>query len=152
MEPAPGETIIFDGGPSWRSVLGTYLKGDLLAFAVGAVLWFVVSPGAGVAAFVAIALLAVLVGFVKRRSTRYVITDQRLYIRRGLLSRTEQQTRLTRVQDVSTRQSMLERMLQIGTVDFDTTGDESEDFRFSGVDDPREVVAAVDAAQRGADR
>ena len=152
MEPAPGETIIFDGSPSWRSVLGTYLKGDLLAVAVGAVLWFVLSPGAGVAAFVAIAVLAILIGFVQRRSTRYVITDQRLYIRRGLLSRHEQQTRLSRVQDVSTRQSMLERMLQIGTVDFDTTGDESEDFRFSGVDDPREVVAAVDAAQRGADR
>jgi len=149
MQPGLDETIIFDGHPSWRSVLGIYIKGDLLALAVGAALWFAISPEVGIAAGVAISLLAVLVGFVRRRATRYVITNQRLYIRRGLLSRYEQQTRLERVQDVSTRQSFFERILQIGTVDFDTAGDEAEDFRFAGVDDPREVVRAVDAAQSG---
>ena len=150
MKPGPGETVIFDGHPSWRSVLEIYLMGDLLAVAAGAALWFAVAPGVGVAAGVVIALLAIAVGFVRRRSTRYVITNQRLYARRGLLARYEQQTRLERVQDVSTRQSFFERILQIGTVDFDTAGDDHEDFRFAGVDDPREVVEAVDAAQRGA--
>lgn len=151
MEPAPGETVIFDGNPSWRSTLRIYVLGDLAALAVGALLWVVLSPAVGVLAGLAVSSAVFAVGLVHRRATRYVITDQRLYIRRGILSRHEQQTRVERVQDVSTRQSFGERLLNIGTVDFDTAGDEAEDFRFAGVDDPREVVRAVDAAQRGGD-
>ncbi len=148
MKPGPGETVIFDGHPSWRSVLEIYVKGGLLAMIAGAALWFAVSPEVGVAAGIVIALLTILAGFVRRRATRYIITNQRLYVRHGLLSRFEQQTRLERVQDVSTRQSFFERVLQIGTVDFDTAGEDAEDFRFVGVGDPRAVVEAVDAAQR----
>lgn len=148
MQLRPGETIIFEGHPSWRSVLRTYIIGDLIALAVGALVWFVVSPFTGIVVGVVIALGAIVVGFVQRRSTRYVITNERLYVRRGLLSRHEQQTRVDRVQDVATFQGPLERILQIGTVDFDTAGDDKEDFRFAGVDEPQQVVEAVDAAQR----
>lgn len=148
MELRDDETMIFDGHPSSKATLETYLKGDLLALALGAILWFAVSPAAGVSLFFVVAFATVVVGYVAQRRVRYVITSQRLYIREGILSRYEQQTRLDRVQDVSTRQSFLERVLGIGTVDFDTAGDADEDFRFAGVEDPGEVVRAVDEAQR----
>jgi uncharacterized membrane protein YdbT with pleckstrin-like domain len=54
------------------------------------------------------------------------------------------------VQHVATRQSLLERVLGVGTVDFDTAGDDGSSFVFGGVDDPDRVVRAVDEARRRA--
>jgi uncharacterized membrane protein YdbT with pleckstrin-like domain len=102
-----------------------------------------------VAAVVAIAFgLLVVVGLLKRISTVYTITNQRLNIRRGIISRKVQETRLERVQNVNTEQSVLERILQVGTVDFDTAGTSDSEFAFVGVAQPEKVMAAVDEAQR----
>jgi hypothetical protein len=38
--------------------------------------------------------------------------------------------------------------LQVGTVDFDTAGTGGSEFKFAGVEDPEEVVAAVDRARK----
>jgi hypothetical protein len=45
---------------------------------------------------------------------------------------------------------LFERLLQVGTVDFDTAGTDDSEFRFVGVGNPEEVVRAVDRAQRRA--
>jgi uncharacterized membrane protein YdbT with pleckstrin-like domain len=90
------------------------------------------------------------VGLVKRMATRYVITTERLNIRRGLLSRHVQQTSIDRIQNVNTEQSFVDRLLHVGKVDFDTAGTDDSDFTFVAVADPAAVVAAVDRAQRGA--
>lgn len=148
MDLHPGERIVFDGRPSWRSILGFYLIGFAAALVIAAIVKVAGSTGAGVLAFVVIAAGVVGVGFLKRIGTSYTITNERLHIRRGLLSRSVQQTKLERVQNVNTEQSFLERILQIGTVDFDTAGTDDSDFTFAGVANPDEVVAAVDRAQR----
>jgi uncharacterized membrane protein YdbT with pleckstrin-like domain len=90
-----------------------------------------------------------LTGLLRRRSTTYTITNQRLTIQIGLLSRELHETRLERVQNVSTRQSLLERLLGIGTVDFDTAAEAGFDFAFRGVADPRTIVHTVHQAVRG---
>ena len=72
------------------------------------------------------------------------------YIRRGLLAKREQQTRIDRVQNVNTDQGVLQRILRVGTVDFDTAGTDDSEFRFIGLSNPAKVVAAVDRAQREA--
>jgi uncharacterized membrane protein YdbT with pleckstrin-like domain len=150
MDLHPGEEIVFDGHPSWRSTLGFYLAGIVAVAVVVAIAWLV--QGAGLAVLAGVVALAVLVaaGLAKRASTRYVITSQRLHIRRGLLARHVQQTSIDRVQNVNTSQSLLERVVQVGTVDFDTAGSDDSEFRFVGVADPDEVVARVDRAQRAA--
>jgi uncharacterized membrane protein YdbT with pleckstrin-like domain len=94
--------------------------------------------------------LVVLVGFIRRISTVYTITNQRLRIKRGILSKRIQQTRIDRVQNVNTDQSVVDRMLRVGTVDFDTAGTDDSDFTFAGVSNPSRVVEAVDRAQHAA--
>ena len=81
-------------------------------------------------------------------ATRYVITTERLHIRRGILSKATQETRIQRVQNVNTQQSFFERILQVGTVDFDTAGTDDSEFRFVGVANPDGGRRAVDRAQR----
>jgi uncharacterized membrane protein YdbT with pleckstrin-like domain len=151
-----GEQIIFEGHPSWRAILSFYFQGLLAVFAVAAVAALVTALGDGVSgelvgAIVVVGVAAlVLAGLIKRIATVYTITNQRLRIKRGILSKKIQQTRIDRVQNVNTDQSVMDRMLRVGTVDFDTAGTDDSDFTFRGVGSPHRVVEAVDRAQREA--
>jgi uncharacterized membrane protein YdbT with pleckstrin-like domain len=151
MDLHAGEEIVFEGHPSWRAMLLFYAAGFLAAVAAGVVVGIAAGSGAGVAVVVAGLLIVLVVGFAKRIGTHYVVTTQRLRIRRGILSKHVQQTQIDRVQNVNTDQSLAARMLRIGTVDFDTAGTDDSDFTFRGIADPAGVVAAVDRAQRAAE-
>lgn len=147
METGPGEHVIFEGHPSWRSILGFYLKG-LLIVAVAGVVTYLIDSGYVAPVVAVILVLVLLIGFIKRVATTYTITNQRLQIRRGIIARKVQQARLDRVQNVNTNQSVLDRVLQVGSVDFDTAGTTDSDFAFRGVGQPEKVMASVDQAQR----
>jgi uncharacterized membrane protein YdbT with pleckstrin-like domain len=144
------ESIIYEGHPSWRSILGYYLKGLIGALVAGAIGYVLDGIGLALGIFLLIDALVLAAGFIKRFATVYTITNERLRIKHGIIARNVQQTDIERVQNVNTRQSVLERMLQVGTVDFDTAGTGDSDFKFAGVEDPEEVVAAVDRAQKPA--
>jgi uncharacterized membrane protein YdbT with pleckstrin-like domain len=143
----PGEQLIFQGHPSWRAILGFYLKGLVIAIVI-AVIAKLAGAGSGTIFLIVLVILAltVLIGFFKRVSTTYTITDRRLNIKRGILSREVQETRLERVQNVNFNQSIYQRVMQIGDVDFDTAATDDYNFIFVGVADPEEVVHRVDQA------
>jgi uncharacterized membrane protein YdbT with pleckstrin-like domain len=142
------ESIIYEGHPSWRSILGYYLKGLLGALVAGAIGYLLDGIGLAFGLFLLVVALVLAAGFIRRFATVYTITTERLRIKHGIIARHVQQTDIERVQDVNTTQSVLERFLQVGTVDFDTAGTGDSDFKFAGVEDPEEVVAAVDRAQK----
>jgi uncharacterized membrane protein YdbT with pleckstrin-like domain len=62
------------------------------------------------------------------------------------VSRHERTTHVDRVQNVNLRQGILQRLLGIGDVDWDTAGTDASDadFTFRGVDDPSGLVRAAD--------
>jgi uncharacterized membrane protein YdbT with pleckstrin-like domain len=151
----PGEQVIFEGHPSWRSILGFYIKGILITAAIALLVGLVTmviddEADTGLITIVAVVgvALTILVGFVKRIATDYVITDRRLHIKRGIVSRDIKETRLVRVQNVNYSQSVLQRALQIGDVDFDTAAGDDYNFVFEGVAQPEDVVHQVDRATR----
>jgi uncharacterized membrane protein YdbT with pleckstrin-like domain len=148
MDLHPGEEIVFEGRPVWRSILSFYLTGLVGAAVVGVIVGIAASAVLGVVAWLVLFALVLLVGFIRRVETRYTITNQRLRIQRGILSKSVQQTRIERVQNVNTTQSLFDRILRVGTVDFDTAGTDDSDFTFVGVGSPHRVVEAVDRAQR----
>lgn len=144
---SPGEQVIFSGHPSWRAILGFYLKGVLVAAFAGVVAKLLGADVTTVFLIVLVVIgLAVFAGFVKRVATTYTITSRRLNIRRGILSREIQETRLERVQNVNYRQSIYQRAMRIGDVDFDTAASDDYNFVFAGVANPDEVVHRVDQA------
>jgi uncharacterized membrane protein YdbT with pleckstrin-like domain len=150
MDLHPGEEIVFEGHPSWRGLLSFYITAVGAAIVVAVIVALVAAIVTGIVVGVVLVALALLVGFVKRMATRYLVTTQRLHIRRGILSRHTQQTRIDRVQNVNTDQTLVDRILRVGAVDFDTAGTDDSDFRFVGIASPHRVVAAVDRAQREA--
>jgi uncharacterized membrane protein YdbT with pleckstrin-like domain len=144
---SPGERVIFQGHPSWRAIVGFYLKGILVA-ALAGVIFKLFGAGSGTVFLVVLVIVGatVLIGFFKRVATTYTITDRRLNIRRGIVSREVQETRLERVQNVNYQQSIYQRLMQIGDVDFDTAAGDDYNFIFAGVADPGDVVHRVDQA------
>jgi uncharacterized membrane protein YdbT with pleckstrin-like domain len=146
----PGEKVVFEGHPSWRGLLSFYIGGVAGALAIAVVIGLLTSFFIGLVTAVVLVVAVLGFGLFKRMSTTYLVSTQRLYIRRGLLSKREQQTRIDRVQNVNTEQSLRERMLRVGTVDFDTAGTDDSEFKFVGIASPGEVVNAVDRAQRQA--
>lgn len=139
--------MIFQGHPSWRAILGFYLKGGAITVAL-AVIAKLVGAGAGTVFLIVLGgiVLTVLIGFVKRVATTYTITNRRLNIKRGIVAREIQETRLERVQNVNYRQSVYQRLMRIGDVDFDTAASDDYTFVFAGVADPGGVVHRVDQA------
>jgi uncharacterized membrane protein YdbT with pleckstrin-like domain len=155
MDAMHEEQVLFHGHPSWRSILGFYVKGWMATVLAAVLVAAITDIASGhvklgwVVLVVAVSLAAVLLaGFVTRKRTLYTITTQRLTIRTGLLARDVQETRLDRIQNVNCRQSMLERVLGIGTIDFDTAAGAEYNFSFRGLAAPVQVVSTVDGALR----
>jgi uncharacterized membrane protein YdbT with pleckstrin-like domain len=67
------------------------------------------------------ALLVVLVVYVRVRTVRYELTTQRIRERRGILTRTLEEIELFRVDDSQVRQTLLQRMVGLGTVTLHTS-------------------------------
>jgi uncharacterized membrane protein YdbT with pleckstrin-like domain len=151
-----GEELIWEGHPTWRSIISFYVKWTVLVLLPLAVIVIAKVSGAdwplwiGIAVFAGGFALVLLVGWVRRVFTRYLITTKHLLIRTGILSRNEASASLDRVQNIRVVQSPVERMLRTGSVDFDTASGEAADaeLRFVGIDHPRDlrdrILAAID--------
>ena len=143
----PGEKVIYQGHPSWRAIIGFYLKGTLVGAAAGVLAGLInSSTGLGLVTFAVIVAVTILVGFIKRIATVYTITDHRLNIKVGIVARKVQETRLQRVQNVNYSQGVYERIVQIGDVEFTTAGTDESNFVFAGVAQPEQVVQEVEKA------
>ena len=148
MDLGSGEHVLFSGHPSLRAAPAYVLKGLLAAAAVGLIAMLIGDTATGIGAGVVAFAIILAIGFLVRIATTYTITNHRLHIKRGIVARKTQEARLERVQNVNTDQGVLDRILQVGTVDFDTAGTTDSDFSFRGVSQPEKVVGAVDRAQR----
>lgn len=154
MELLSGEELVWRGHPSWRAHLGWYVLGIAVALVpvtIAGLLkandkgtgleywqWILISLG--------LVVLVIVIDAVRRLSTTYTITNRRLHIRRGILRRHDQSTHLDRVQNLNTRQSLAQRLLAVGAVDFDTAGTEAAEssFSFLGVSRPLSLVHRVE--------
>ena len=146
LDPA-NEKDLWHGRESWRTSYPAVMAW-LIATIVAAViavrvrgLWGDVGWTLLVCAFV----LGVLVlrKAVKIMSTSYRITTQRLFIRRGILSLTVDQVELLRVDDVRMRQTLLERVLGIGTVEVDSTAHNDPRVSLRGIAQPAMVTEHI---------
>lgn len=153
MELVNDERVLWQGRPSWRSQLSFFVVwiplALLPAIIAGALTANDQGTGLAYGTWITISLVLVVLviayDYVRRYGTYYMVSDQRLRVRRGILSRREQTARFERVQNVNISQSLLDRMLKVGTVEFDTAGTDQGDatFRFYGISDPQQLVRIV---------
>jgi uncharacterized membrane protein YdbT with pleckstrin-like domain len=161
MELLEGEKVLWRGRPTWRAYIGFFIKWVLLALVLGVVVevlkdtvwdgaprvWAWVGSGV-------LLVIVLLVGWLKKLQTLYIVTDQRIHIRQGILSRRDHSTTHARVQNVNSTQGIIDRILGTGDVDFDTAGSDDFEFRFYAVRHPEQLVrlvAEVEAQTRDRD-
>jgi uncharacterized membrane protein YdbT with pleckstrin-like domain len=72
---------------------------------------------------VLLAVFFVVVPLLRWRTTHYVITTHRLLFREGILARRGRDIGLSRITDVSYRQTLWERIIRSGTLTIESAGD-----------------------------
>ncbi len=130
---ANDEKVVRHLHPHWLSVATPAAVAGLLV--VVAVVVAVLTPATGtgdviqwIAVGVAVvAVLAVLPPLVRWRSTNYVITTHRVMVRRGVLTKSGKDITLSKITDVSFRQSLLDRMIGAGSLHIESAGDSPDE-------------------------
>ena len=161
MDLLEGETVLWRGRPTWRAYIGYFLKYGVLALAVGVIVeilkdtvWDGAPRGYAWGVTVVLLIVVFLVVYIRKLQTLYIVTTERIYIRKGILSRQDHSTTHARVQNVNQTQGILDRMLGTGDVEFETAGSDDFEFRFYAVRHPAalvKLVAEVEADQRDRD-
>ena len=153
----PGEELIWAGHPTWRATIASIVWGVVIGVAFFVLSAFVDKLGGdskwtayGVVGFLVIVGGTVLYNWAKRQFTEYTITDKRLNVRWGILSKRETTTTLDRIQNLTITQTLVDRILNTGTIDFDTASDASDErFRFHGVNEPGELRQKINRVRLG---
>jgi uncharacterized membrane protein YdbT with pleckstrin-like domain len=124
----PGETLVLQEHPHWIVILKSLLA-PIVILVVAVVIDFTVE-NTGIPNFrtivtliaVAISVLWLIVVWIRWQSTVYTLTNQRIKIETGVFSRQSKMIPIDRVQDCTTKQSILGRMMGYGLVEVDSAG------------------------------
>jgi uncharacterized membrane protein YdbT with pleckstrin-like domain len=124
----PGENLVLKDHPHWIVVIKSLAVPVILLIA--AVVVDITAAKTGIANFqlfvtlaaIAITLLWLIVVWIRWQSTTYTLTDQRIKIETGVFARQSKMIPIDRVQDCTTRQSLVGRMLGYGRVEVDAAG------------------------------
>jgi len=128
------EKVVRSIHPHWLTVFGPTLVALILVAAAIFASWATPNDSKGnwiqwicVAAAVLIGIPAVLVPFLRWRTTHYVVTDHRVMVRRGILSKAGKDITLSKITDVSFQQTFLDRVIRAGTLNIESAGDSADE-------------------------
>jgi uncharacterized membrane protein YdbT with pleckstrin-like domain len=149
-----GERVVWTGRPVAYGFLRGYLLTVVLLALAGvtvvhwqwsdlAVRWL---PAGSL---VALALLVYGQTVLSRRSLAYLVTNEAVYVRRGVLRRSVTDLRLDRIGDTSIGRSLLGRLFSYGHVELDAASTEGVDLVLEYVATPEEVLDHVSEGKAG---
>lgn len=146
VRETPPESTSIDNETTIFSVTPTllFVRAGYVLAAIGALLLV-----ATVAAFTPIsAVWAVLLGLllflipafyhIKQKLVRYTLTDSKLEIDAGLVSRTTRSVPLRRIQDVTVSANVMQRVFGFGDLTIDNASDEGGKVVLKNINDPKE--------------
>jgi len=83
-------------------------------------------------------------------ATTYKLTNERIIVKSGLLSKKQEDLELVRVKDIRVTQGMKERLMKIGSVEITSTDSSTPSLTFVDVREPNEVKEMVRRAVKDA--
>lgn len=137
----PGEKVIYQTELHWIVMLGHLITGCLLLGLPGALLLsYAFSHSemdantthlaeAGGAALLVCGMIVILMGVVRRHATEMAVTNRRVVIKTGLISRKTVEMMLNKVESIEVSETAGGRMLGYGTIVIIGTGGTSDPFR-----------------------
>lgn len=91
-----------------------------------------------------IGLVVLFVWWLRCLATSLVITDRRVTLRQGLLSKDTNDVLIADIRNVKVRQNLLQRIFGVGTVAFSTSGQSDMEIEVHGVRAPERIKAIID--------
>ncbi|WII72350.1 PH domain-containing protein [Bdellovibrio sp. 22V] len=79
--------------------------------------------------FALIAYSPIIYKFIKNKSRKYLITNQRLYIETGILTKTATDVPLNKINDIAFSQNFIERLFDVGSLNILTGNDKGNAIR-----------------------
>jgi len=127
---ADHERVVRSLHPHWLTVLAPTVIGVVLLVLGAALARWTPDDSTGntlqwVGLVVALVILLwlVVVPYLRWRTTHYVVTTHRVMVRRGILSKVGKDITLSKITDVSFRQSLLDRIIKAGSLTIESAGD-----------------------------
>ena len=131
---ARGERVERDLHPHWLTVVVPTVLGLLLAAACVLAAVFTPDDETGnriqwvaIIVLLVIAVPAVVVPYLRWRTTHYVITSHRVMVRRGILTKNGKDITLSKITDVSFEQTLLDRIIRSGSLHIESAGDSPDE-------------------------
>jgi uncharacterized membrane protein YdbT with pleckstrin-like domain len=94
-------------------------------------------------AFIVVGLLVMLIPWIMTKTLRYRVSNYRIDFERGLLSRSIDTLELWHVEDISFHQSLLDRMLGVGTITIISSDDTSPRLELKSLPKPRQLFESL---------
>jgi uncharacterized membrane protein YdbT with pleckstrin-like domain len=141
---SPGEIVNLEFRPHWQRIIVPTLISVAVIAAEIAVLVLVEDT----ARWIALAVLALvwlvvaLPRYLDWWFTRYIVTNERLIVRAGVLARRGKEIPLEVINDVAFSQSVLERMVRSGDLLIESAGEHGQS-RFTDVPRPEDVQSQI---------
>ncbi|HWE57859.1 MAG TPA: PH domain-containing protein [Acidimicrobiales bacterium] len=151
---AEGETAVVDVRPHWK----------YLALPIGAVALVIIGgiaalvdgiPGYAewiIAAVLAVAVVWLVLRYLRWTTTRLIVTNRRIIDRRGILGRSNREIPISAVSDISYHQTIFDRILGAGDVNIESSARDGQE-TFPDLPHPaaiqNEIYAQIQARQVG---
>lgn len=152
-EPAYGDAItVWEGRYSFKGMIDWFALGSLASIAI-VVLAFWRSWGR-TGWLTVLVLLLLLWGyqfgvyFIRRFGHRYRLTPQTFFHERGILVKSTSPIEIIRIDDIAMKQSILERILGVGTIRILSNDNTDPLLVMKGIPDVQSAFATIDQARR----
>ena len=158
-ENAIPEEDLWVGRTHWKHYAGRLLLWAVAQTGLAILLWFAATRSETLSAKAGFLIWALVflgsglevIGrrtFLEIIGHRYRLTTQRLFIERGILSQTIDQTELIRVDDVRLHRTLADRLFGLGSVAIVSTDATDHDVLITGIAEPDRVAEAIRGRMR----
>lgn len=148
--PDEPETKLWSGGFSPKAMIGYWLLAGVLTIGGAIAAAFGGPPAWLLAGLLAVALWGGLALYYLylRYGLSYELTSQRLVHKVGILSQTTNRIEVIDIDDVSTYQTFIERIMGVGTIKILSSDTSDPMLIIRGIDDAKRIATMIDNVRR----
>lgn len=124
------EGVVWQGQPRIKSIIPALIVGIPMIAVFG------------------LGILIIAGAYLSVKNTDYVVTDESLYVKKGVLSRSVQKIGFDKVQNISFSQGVLGNYFGYGNIEISTAGGSGVEMRFRSIEDPKQVQEEINSLMR----
>jgi uncharacterized membrane protein YdbT with pleckstrin-like domain len=120
------EEVVWSGQPRMKSIIPALIVGIPMSI-------------------VGIGIVIIVAAYLNVKNTDYVVTNEGLYVKKGILSRSVQKIGFDKVQNISFSQGILGTQFGYGNIEISTAGGSGVEMRFRSIQEPKKVQETINS-------